>query len=91
MLLFWYTTQVFFLTFVVFSIFNNFNKKVKDEVSDHCFDIENNITDMFAWGQTLRDGAAEFLFLIMRVKKERHGRTETAALETRHILHRGGY
>lgn len=46
---------------------------------------------MFASGQTLSNGAAGFLFLNMIVKKERHGRTMTAARETHHILYRGGY
>lgn len=46
---------------------------------------------MFAWGYILGNGAAGFLFLNMIVKKERHGRTMTAALETHHILYRGGY
>lgn len=43
---------------------------------------------MFASGQTLSNGAAGFLFLNMIVKKERHGRTMMAALETSHTLQR---
>lgn len=46
---------------------------------------------MFASGLTLSNGAAGFLFLSMIVKKERHGRALTAALETHHILYIGGY
>lgn len=41
---------------------------------------------MFASGQALSNGAVGFLFLNMVVKKERHGRTMTAALETSHTF-----
>lgn len=48
-------------------------------------DVEQKVINMSSTGQTLGYGAAGFLFLNVIVKKERHGRTMTAALK--HITH----